>query len=268
MLFKVSGLKRAGYYKWVKRPARRDDKEELILQEFNANDGKQGIHMLKRTLWNKYGVNLNHKRIRGVLRKSGLKSVIRQQKQRKQAENLTIKENVLNREFNPTEPNKVLATDFTYIAVQGNTYFLSVVLDLYDNNPLVWYISDRSDRSLSLNTIELLRKKIDIRGCLIHSDQGIQYSCTTYCEYLEREGVIQSMSRRGNCWDNAVIENFFGIIKTESIYLYPARARNLESLIELLEEEFDYYANRRPQKLLGGMPPNNYRKQYYDNLKN
>ena len=223
--------------------------------------------MLKRTILHGYGLCLNHKRIRRILRNNGLKCIVRQHKSKKDAENLIIKENVLNRQFCPSEPNKVLATDFTYLSVGGNTYFLSVVLDMYDNNPLVWYLSDRNDRSLSLNTMELLKKKIDLRGCLIHSDQGVQYSCTTYCEYLEREGVIQSMSRRGNCWDNAVVENFFGIIKTESIYLYPARTRKMDSLIELLEDEFDYYTNRRPQKSLGGMPPNDYRKRYYDSLK-
>jgi transposase InsO family protein len=260
LLFKTARVNPASYYKWLNRPPKDNGREILVLKHFRLHHGKQGIHKLKQSLQYECSRIINHKVIRRILRFNGLTCVIRRAKQKKEADNLIAKENILNRNFKPDRPNTSLATDFTYLNVNGNTYYLSVVLDLFDNNPLVWYLTDKSDKSLSLNTIDLLKKQIDLKGCLIHSDQGIQYSCKAYCERLAQEGVIQSMSRRGNCWDNAVIENFFGIIKTESIYMQPARTRSLESLKELLAEEFDYYANYRPQAALGGIPPNAYRK--------
>lgn len=217
---------------------------------------------LKQSIKRDYGIIMNHKAIRRIMHETGLECRIRRKKKYISNEDRNIKENVLNREFRPKEPNKYLCTDFTYFNIRGITYYLSVILDLFDNSPLVWYLTDNSDKSLSLNTIDLLEKKIDISGCLIHSDQGIQYTCKAYCERLKKSKVIQSMSRKGNCWDNAKIENFFGVLKTETIYLQPRRANDIESFVEMLEEEIEYYTNKRPQKSFWGIPPRDYRQQY------
>lgn len=226
------------------------------------------MRQLKDSLFNEYRIVANHKKIRRVMRDRGLICKVRRAKVSRKAENMVIKENILSRNFDAQEPNKSLVTDFTYLNIGGNTYYLSVVLDLFDNKPLVWYLTDKSDKSLSLNTLTLLSEKVDLRNCMLHSDQGIQYSCKAFCEALERSQVIQSMSRRGNCWDNAVIENFFGILKTECLYPNPARCRTLSSVIELIEEEMEYYTNERPQKSLGGIPPRDYRNNYFAQAKN
>ena len=263
VLFKISKTNRASYYKWLNGKPEDLTVEELIIRHFTKYRKRQGVIKLKQSLFFEHKLVVNHKKIRRVLRSKGLVCPIRRKKFKKEpAFDQTYQDNILNRDFKPDKPNIRLATDFTYLTVQGTTYFLSVVLDLFDNYPLIWYITDSCDKTLSLNTIDLLSEKMDLKGCLFHSDRGVQYTCRTFVERLKEEGVIQSMSRSGNCWDNAVMENFFGILKTETIYLEPARARTLDSLTELLAEGFDYYINHRPITALGGVPPAEYRRNY------
>lgn len=268
-LFQIANVKRASYYKAKNAKVKTDDCEQEIVQLFNQFDARQGVLQLKASMLRHYNKIVNHKKIRAIMHKYNLICKVRRSKKAKGViENRIIKENILNRQFVVSEPNKFFVTDFSYINVLAQTYYLSVIIDLFDKRPIVWYISSKCDKTLSLNTIELLEKKVNLEEVLIHSDQGIQYTCSAYVELLASKKVIQSMSRKGNCWDNAVVENFFGIIKTESIYRYPARCRTIESLTELLEEEIEYYINERPQKSLGGIPPKEYRDSYYNNKKN
>lgn len=200
------------------------------------------------------------------MHKMGLKSIVSPKKAgtiENNKERVPATPNILNRQFNTTQPNKVFVTDITYLRSGNKMYYYSVVLDLFDRNPLVCYISDKIDRSITLHTIKLLAKKVDLKGCLVHSDQGIQYTNKDYVVLADKLGFTRSQSRKGTPYDNAVMEHFFGVIKKESIYLYPKRTNTYEGLKELLTEEIDYYTNYRPQKHLGGMPPNIYRNNYF-----
>ena len=264
MLCRIAKVSRKGYYNWLNRPPKSNIREELVTSTFRKYHGKQGVLQLKLTIALEYGIRMNHKAIRRIMHENRLECKIRRKKVSfRNIEICEAKENVLNRQFYPDKPNKCFCTDFTYLNVRGVTYYLSAMLDMFDKTPIVWYLTDSCGKDLSLETLKLLEKKVDLKDCLIHSDRGIQYTCKAYCDRLKELGVHQSMSGKGNCWDNARIENFFGIIKTETIYLQPKRAKSLESLIEMIEEEIDYYINSRPQKSLGGAPPRDYRERYY-----
>ncbi len=121
--------------------------------------------------------------------------------------------------------------------------YLSVVIDLFDNSPVAWNISDTQDKSLSINTIKILAAKYNLNGAIIHSDQGVHYTNKEYISLLEELGVNQSMSRKGNCWDNAVAESFFSHFKCESIYLMKNKIRYPKDVIDITEEYIDYYIN-------------------------
>ena len=140
--------------------------------------------------------------------------------------------------------------------------YLCTVIDLFNNEPVARKISDKQDKSLSIDTIKILASKYDLRGSIIHSDQGIHYTNKDYVELLRALGAKQSMSRRGNCWDNAVAESFFSHLKCESIYLMKNKIKDINDVKEVIEEYIDYYINVRPQEKLGGMPPSLYREAY------
>lgn len=195
------------------------------------------------------------------MRANSIQSIIRK-KIKKPREQVNIKKNVLNRDFYVDEPGKKFVTDITYIPTQRKMMYLCMVLDLFNNEPVAWNISDSQDKSLSIDTIKLLSDKYNLKGCMIHSDQGIHYTNNKYVDLLKELGVKQSMSRKGNCWDNAKAESFFSHYKCECIYLMGKKLKDARDVEEVTEEYIDYYTNLRPQKKLGGMPPSLYKNTY------
>lgn len=175
-----------------------------------------------------------------------------------------IKSNLLNRDFVADKPNQKYATDITYISTASSMVYLSTVIDLYDNYPVAWTLSSCIDKQISIDTIKQLAEKYDLKDATIHSDQGIHYTNKDYVALLKDLGVKQSMSRRGNCWDNAPAESFFSNYKCECIYLAKTRLKSEHDVLEVTEDYLDYYINIRPQKRLGGLPPKVYREQNWN----
>ena len=163
--------------------------------------------------------------------------------------------NLLNREFSPCAPNQVWCGDVTYIWVGHRWSYLAVVLDLYARNIVGWAISHSPDSQL---TAKALTMAVEQRGrpsnVMFHSDQGSHYTSTQYRQYLWRYQIIQSMSRRGNCWDNAPMERFFRSLKTEWVPNrgYSSFAQAQRSIFEYINH---YYQTIRPHQHNGGMPP-------------
>lgn len=195
------------------------------------------------------------------MRENGLQSVVRP-KRKRNLEAKEIKPNLLNRDFAATAPNQKYATDITYIPTQSSMVYLSAVIDLYDNYPVAWQVSDSIDKQISIDTITMLSKTFDLRGSVIHSDQGVHYTNKAYVAMLEGMGIKQSMSRKGNCWDNAPAESFFSQYKCECIHLVKPRLKSKADVEEITEEYLDYYINFRPQKRLNGLSPKQYREAY------
>ena len=235
----------------------------MILDIYNKSGKRFGYRQVTNALRNQRHLLINHKKVQRIMRENGLKSIIRPKYKVKNQEKITFP-NILNREFKTNKPNCKFATDITYIPTRTKMMYLSTVIDLYDNYPVAWKLSDSQDKSLSIDTIKKLSDIVNLNGCTIHSDQGIHYTSNDYVALLKKFNVTQSMSRKGNCWDNACAESFFSQYKCECIYLYKNRIKTSKDVEELTKEFFDYYINFRPQKRLDGMTPAQYRSKYFD----
>ena len=195
------------------------------------------------------------------MKENNIQSVIRRKRKFKNVKDKKIvKENILNRDFTASKPGKKFVTDITYIPTQRKMVYLSTVIDLFNNEPVAWNISGSQDKSLSIDTIKMLSKKFDLKDSIIHSDQGIHYTNNDYVDLLKDLEVTQSMSRKGNCWDNAKVESFFSHFKCETIHIMNRKLKDLNDVKQITEEYMDYYINYRPQKKLGGVPPSLYKK--------
>lgn len=262
LLCEIAGISTTAYYRYKNKPANKDDGiENLIVEIYNKTNKRAGYRMITQILRSRYKLVVNHKKVQRIMRKHDIYSIVRK-KHKKQKEEAIIKENILDRDFKSEKPGEKFVTDITYIPTPRQMAYLCTVIDLFNNEPVARKISDKQDKSLSIDTIKILASKYDLRGSIIHSDQGIHYTNKDYVELLRALGAKQSMSRRGNCWDNAVAESFFSHLKCESIYLMKNKIKDINDVKEVIEEYIDYYINVRPQEKLGGMPPSLYREAY------
>jgi len=168
--------------------------------------------------------------------------------------------NLLNRDFHAEKPNQKWVTDVTEFNVFGKKLYLSAILDLYSRDLVSYTISERPVLSMVTSMVKKAFDKIPEKSELIlHSDQGWQYRHKQYQSLLEEKGVRQSMSRKGNCYDNAVMENFFGILKSELLYIQEFESS--EHFKRELVEYLDYYNNCRIKVVLSNLPPAAHRMQ-------
>ena len=191
----------------------------------------------------------------------GIKCLIRKKKYRSyKGEVGLVADNVLKRNFTASSPLCKLATDVTQIEIKGRKCFLSPVIDLFNGEILSYAVSYSPDlkliKAMMDRLFESVRKFND--GAIMHSDQGWQYQHVYFRNILNEKGIIQSMSRKGNCLDNSVIESFFGIMKSE--LLYPNEFDSVENFIEELDKYIVWYNDKRIKLKLGGMSPVEYRK--------
>ena len=206
---------------------------------------------------------MNHKKIIRIMKKYSLFCKIRR---RNPYKNITKKtqehrtfENKLNREFNQLSPYKFFSTDISYFFYKSGLAYLSVVKDIASGEIISWKLSRRIDMGLVLNTVESMKQNKNIESfenILIHSDQGVHYTNPSYISMVNNLGMIQSMSRKGNCLDNAPIESFFGHMKDDIDY---QDCRSFEELKETIFNYMNYYNNERYQWNLKKMTPVQYR---------
>jgi transposase InsO family protein len=194
------------------------------------------------------------------MRENKISSILTKKSKRTREQSI-IKEDLLKRDFSSTVPGKKFVTDITYIPTRRKMIYLCTVIDLYNNEPVSWNISDTQDKFLSLNAIKTLSEKFDLSGSIIHSDQGVHYTSLMYVDLLKELNVKQSMSRKGNCWDNAKAESFFGHFKSETLHLMRRRIKDINEVSEIVEDYMDYYIYDRPQRKLGGYPPGIFKKK-------
>jgi len=171
-----------------------------------------------------------------------------------------IAPNLLNQDFKATAPNQKWVTDVTEFSLFGQKLYLSPILDLCSSDIISYAVSDRPALSMTISMLEQAFDKLkDGTNLILHSDQGWQYQHKHYQQKLRAKGIRQSMSRKGNCLDNAVIENFFGLLKSELLYLQ--EFDSIEHFKAELIEYLDYYNNRRIKIKLKGLPPVVHRQQ-------
>ena len=256
----IAGVSRTAYYRYKKKPLKKlDAVEEKIIDLYHKSGKRAGYRSIKDLLRNKYNLVVNHKKVYRIMRENRLSSIVRK-KHRIAKETKILKENLLERDFKTELPGKKYVTDITYIPTRRTMAYLCVVIDLYNREPVVWNISDKQDKHLSLETIKQLSATVNLKGSIVHSDQGVHFTNTAYVELLEALEAEQSMSRKGNCWDNAPAESFFGHFKCETIRLRNKTLEDLNEARQITEEYMDYYINERPQRALGGLPPGAYGK--------
>ncbi|MFS0639256.1 IS3 family transposase, partial [Mesobacillus foraminis] len=231
LLCEILCVSKSGYYKWVKRqlcPSERQLEDEEIKKKILGCHYKfKGIYGYRRVkIWleKTYDLFLNHKRVQRLMSELGLKAVIRKRKPyHGKKEAYVISDNHLNRDFHASRPDEKWVTDITYLIFNGQRLYLSAIKDLYNNEIVSYHVSRRNDLKLVIDTLKKAKKKRNVKGILLHSDQGHQYTSHQYNKLLRKYKMQPSMSRKGNCWDNACMENFFSHFKSECFYLYSFR---------------------------------------------
>lgn len=265
----MAGVSRSGYYAWEKTIGKRLSKEEqdkkdfgLILQAYTFKNRYKGARGIKMVLFRQYDIQMNLKKIRRLMKKYHLSCPIRRtnpyRKIGKAIKSHTVK-NLLERNFNQGIPGKVLLTDITYIYyASGRCAYLSTIKDGCTRQVSAYHLSREMTTNLVTDTIHILKNnqlyKIK-KDALFHSDQGTQYTSDAVKNLLKEENIAQSMSRRGNCWDNAPQESFYGHMKDE---LHLEQCQTFWDLKNEIDEYMEYYNNYRYQWELKQMSPNEY----------
>ena len=221
----------------------------------NCQFRKQFNNFIKRNF------SLNHKTVQRLMKELGMVCRVRMKKYRSyKGEAGKIVPNLLNRDFHAEKPNQKWVTDVTEFSLFGEKLYLSPILDLCSRDLVSYTISDRPVLNMVTTMLNEAFEKIpDGTGLILHSDQGWQYQHKQYQRMLQKKGIRQSMSRKGNCLDNAVMENFFGLLKSELLYLQ--KFESMEHFKQELVEYLDYYNNHRIKAKLKGLPPAIHRQQ-------
>ena len=234
------------------------DKYEIAKAEITAiyheNRGRYGYRRITAELDNR-NLHLNHKTVQRLMKQLGLICHVRAKKYRSyKGEVGKIAPNLLQRDFKAERPNQKWVTDVTEFSLFGQKVYLSPIIDLYSRDVVSYTISDRPVLNMVTTMLEKAFSKIpDVTELILHSDQGWQYQHKQYQRMLKKKGIRQSMSRKGNCLDNAVVENFFGLLKSELLYLQDFQS--MEHFKRELIEYIDYYNNRRIKTKLKGLSP-------------
>jgi transposase InsO family protein len=238
--------------------------KELIKSIYHKHKGRYGYRRITDEIKNQ-GFIINHKTVLRLMKLLGLKSLIRIKKYKSyKGEQGKIVPNILERNFKAYAPNQKWATDVTEFNVSGNKLYLSPIIDLFNQEIVSYELRERP----VFNQVVIMLKKAFKRipnntNLTLHSDQGWQYQMKQYQHLLKDKGVVQSMSRKGNCLDNAIIENFFGTLKSELFYL--KKYKSIDELKKEIVEYIKYYNNDRIKSNLNKMSPIKYRAHHYQN---
>ena len=263
-------VSRSGYYSFLKAKDTRATKEQLdleardlILKAFNRRGYKKGSRSIKMTLEQDLGIVMNRKKIQRIMRKYGIVCPHRKPNPYKQlakaTKEHTVVPNKLKRQFKQGVPGKVLLTDISYLPYAGGMAYLSTIKDGSTNEILAYHVSDRITLDLATETIRKLirNKRVKLHPeAFIHSDQGVHYTSPKFQKLLKHYKLGQSMSRRGNCWDNAPQESFFGHLKDEVDF---STTKTLQEVRNKIDHYMVYYNNYRYQWNLKKMAPVQYR---------
>ena len=263
LLLEIAELPRSTYYYYIKHMKDEDKYNEIrkqITDIFHENKGRYGYRRITMEMHNR-GYVINHKTVLRLMNEEKIKCMVRIKKYRSyKGEVGKVAPNLLERDFSTSAPNEKWVTDVTEFSLFGRKRYLSPILDLHSSYLVSYTISEHPALSLVLN---MARQALSVlpRGAepILHSDQGWQYQHKQYQKLLKDHSIKQSMSRKSNCLDNAVIENFFGLVK--SALLYMKEFNSMDQFKAELIEYLDYYNNRRIKAKLKGLPPAVHRKQ-------
>ena len=261
----IARVSRSGYYKWLKGINRRpkDYDDYLLIKEiFEKGKSKYGWRTIQMKLDSDMGITMNHKKIARIKNKYNLITRIRRRNPYKEIMKKTREHrtfgNILNRNFNQKNPRKAFCSDITYLPFNSRMAYLSTIKDIASREIVGWNLSRHLQMDLVFDTVKNMveNKNGLLKDILIHSDQGFHYTNPGYISKIRGLEMTQSMSRKGNCIDNAPMETFFGHFKDEVDY---KNCKTFEELRELTAKYIDYYNNERRQWDLKKMTPVEYR---------
>ena len=252
------GVSRSGYYSFVQRSDKPDKDaplaEEIRQQQQHCNN-TYGYRRMQLALAAK-GIRRNPKTVLRIMKKYNLLAEIRRRRRWiNMGKQMHRYENLLNRQFQANRPNHKWVTDISYIHTKQGVLYLSMIRDLYDNSIVAYKTGTEQTVNLVLDTIRLAMRKEKKKVAAelqLHSDQGFQYTSPAYFKLTQKYGIIPSMSRRGNCYDNAMAENFFSILKTECIYRH--KPNSFEEANEMIDRYIYFYNHERIQNKTGVAP--------------
>jgi putative transposase len=269
----IAGVSRSGYYNYFSEESQGQRKlqeekdqvvKEIILKAFHFKNRKKGARQIKMTLAGQFNVVYNLKRIGRIMKKYDIICPIRKpnpyRRMMKATHEHKVVPNLLNRQFKQNIPGKVLLTDITYLFYEnGQKAYLSAIKDASTGQILAYNLSNRMTIDLATDTLKKLKKNRNfkkVKDALIHSDQGVHYTHPEFQKAVKKLGLHQSMSRRGNCWDNAPQESFFGHLKDETSI---KACKTLDELKREIKQYMTYYNHHRYQWNLNKMTPVQYR---------
>ena len=267
VLLNQTNMARSSYYYHQKKNQLTDKYDSIkksIKKIYEHHKGRYGYRRITLELKN-IGIMINHKTVLRLMNQLGIKSLIRVKKYKSyKGQEGKIAPNLLNRNFNAARPNQKWATDVTEFNVSGKKLYLSPIIDLFNAEIVSYELSERPNFEQVVKMLKRSFKRVPKDTDLIlHSDQGWQYQMKQYQAMLANTGITQSMSRKGNCLDNAIIENFFGTLKSELYYIN--KYKSIQQLKSAIQEYITYYNNDRIKLNLKGMSPIQYRAHYYQN---
>ena len=248
----ILGVSRAAYYKWGKKqeqPDPDDGRLASVQTVYEATHKTYGYRRITIHLQDKLGMLINHKAVLRLMRKLGIRSVARKPYPHRKLQDLGTfhrYENVLNRDFVAQAPNQKWVTDITFIRLQQGWAYLSVIKDLFDGFIVGHVLHGRNDVALVMQTLQQAKQHQQFtKGLILHSDQDTQYTSHAYHILTTQSHITPSMSRRGNCWDNAPAENFFSHLKEE--YLRHLPLPTFEQAKQAIDEYIHFYNYERIQ---------------------
>ena len=270
----VLGVSRNGYYQYTNRLENRPDNPEheemleWIKDIAESSRYTYGSRRMKRAL-NALGYPVSRSKTRKLMREAGVKA--RQRRKYKVTTNSDhqqpVFENLVNREFDVAEPDQVYAADVTYVWTQEGWLYLAVVIDLCSRRVVGWSMSSRMKARLVCDALRMaIWRRRPQAGLIHHSDRGSQYASKAFRRLLKAHGILGSMSRKGDCWDNSVVESFFGTLKQELVQWKNYQTR-YEAQQDILEYISMFYNSKRLHSHLGYISPNDYEQQLQERKK-
>lgn len=260
-LIKMAGIARSTYYYQIKQaetPDKYAQVKKMLATIYEEHKHRYGYRRITLEMHNR-GYCINHKTVQRLMREMGLFCRVRMKKYNSYKGDVgKIAPNRLQRDFRADKPWQKWVTDVTEFSLFGQKLYLSPILDLYNGEVIAYNLSEHPNFAQTMDMLDkAFRTKSNLKGLILQSDQGWQYRMKKYQNTLKAKGILQSMSRKGNCLDNAVMENFFGHIKSELLYLQAFTC--IEQLKSEIIDYIDYYNTKRIKCKLGGLAPVPYR---------
>ena len=261
---RVLNVSPSGFYAWLKRPESPRSKENRRLEAkirviFKANREVYGAPRIHAELADD-GETCSKNRVARIMRKTSIKAKTKRKFKATtdSRHSFPVAPNLLDQNFETEAPNRVWAGDISYIPTDEGWLYLAILMDLYSRKIIGWSMDKRMTRQLVINALDMaVGSRYNYHGVIHHSDRGIQYACYDYQQLLKEHGMICSMSRKGNCYDNAVVESFFHSLKTEWVnhHRYRTREEAQNSLFDYIE---NFYNCKRRHSVLSYMNPHEY----------